>query len=157
MNPVIRLFRPADLDSIKAITVDGFEGVSVDHGIEARFGSVAGHDWRWRKARHIDDDVAAHPDGVFVAEDSGHVIGYITTRVDATTRKGRIPNLAVAAVARKQGIGRALISHALEHLREQGMEIAVIETMASNSAGQALYPTCGFKEVGRQIHYAQRL
>jgi ribosomal protein S18 acetylase RimI-like enzyme len=33
----------------------------------------------------------------------------------------------------------------------------MIETMGSNPVGQSLYPSCGFKEVARQIHYAQRL
>ena len=56
-----------------------------------------------------------------------------------------------------QGLGRALIEHALEYLHAEGMEIAVIETMASNPVGQSLYPSCGFEEVGRQIHFARRL
>jgi len=42
-------------------------------------------------------------------------------------------------------------------MREQGMKIAQIETMASNAIGQHLYPSCGFKEVGRQVHYAMKL
>ena len=29
--------------------------------------------------------------------------------------------------------------------------------MASNAVGQHLYPSCGFEEVGRQVHYAMRL
>ena len=153
----IRSFHPGDLERIKAITIEGFAGVSVDHGIEQRFGEVAGHDWRWRKARHIDDDVAAHAAGIFVVEAAGEVVGYITTRVDTEAGKGRIPNLAVTAAARGHGLGRALIEHALDYLRGQGMEIAVIETMASNPVGQSLYPSCGFEEIGRQIHYARRL
>ena len=77
--------------------------------------------------------------------------------VDLPAGKGRIPNLAVDAAARGRGIGRALIEHALESFRQAGLELAVIETMASNPAGQSLYPSCGFAEVGRQIHYARRL
>tara|TARA_Y100000588_G_scaffold194590_1_gene208701 strand:- start:1518 stop:1994 length:477 start_codon:yes stop_codon:yes gene_type:complete len=153
----IRPFKPADLEPVKAITLEGFEGVSVDHGIEAKFGKVAGHDWRWRKARHIDVDVAENAAGLFVAEMEGSVVGYISTVVDLPAGKGRIPNLAVDAAARGRGIGRALIEHALESFRQEGLELAVIETMASNPAGQSLYPSCGFVEVGRQIHYARRL
>jgi ribosomal protein S18 acetylase RimI-like enzyme len=63
----------------------------------------------------------------------------------------------VDAVARSGGIGRALIAHALEYLRREGMECAVIETMANNPVGQHLYPSCGFVETGRQIHFARRL
>lgn len=157
MSPVIRPFRPADLEAVKAITIEGFADVSVDHGIEKKLGAVAGRDWRWRKARHVDDDVSAHAEGIFVAEMDGAVVGYISTRLDREAGKGRIPNLSVTASARGQGLGRALIEHALEYLRAEGMEIAVIETMASNPVGQSLYPSCGFEEVGRQIHFARRL
>lgn len=157
METTIRSFRLDDLEAIKAITIDGFEGVSVEHGIELKFGEIAGHDWRWRKARHVDDDVKEHADGIFVAEVDGKILGYISTRVDLEAGKGRIPNLAVAASARGQGIGRKLIRHALEYFQTEGMGVAVIETMASNPIGQSLYPSCGFEEVGRQIHYAARL
>jgi len=157
MEPVIRSFCPDDLEAIKAITIEGFEGVSVEHGIELKFGEIAGHDWRWRKARHVDEDVKEQAAGIFVAEVDGEILGYISTRLDPEAGKGRIPNLAVAASARGQGIGRKLIGHALDYFRTEGMGVAVIETMASNPIGQSLYPSCGFEEVGRQIHYACRL
>ena len=157
MEPVIRSFCPDDLEAIKTITIEGFEGVSVEHGIELQFGEIAGHDWRWRKARHVDEDVKEQAAGIFVAEVDGEILGYISTRLDPEAGKGRIPNLAVAASARGQGIGRKLIGHALDYFRTEGMGVAVIETMASNPIGQSLYPSCGFEEVGRQIHYACRL
>jgi ribosomal protein S18 acetylase RimI-like enzyme len=33
----------------------------------------------------------------------------------------------------------------------------MIETMENNAIGQRLYPSFGFEEVGRQIHYALKL
>ncbi|MBO35779.1 MAG: hypothetical protein CMO64_06285 [Verrucomicrobiales bacterium] len=157
MTAAIRPFQPDDLEAIKAITIEGFTGVSVDHAIEKALGTVGDRDWKWRKARHVDEDVTADAAGIFVAEQDGEVVGYISTRMDAEAAKGRIPNLAVTANARGQGIGRALIEHALAHFRTKGMEIAVIETMESNPIGQTLYPSCGFQEIARQIHFAQRL
>ena len=115
-------------------------------------GEFAGHDWRWRKARHVDEDVAILAEGVFVA-----VAGYISTRIDRDVGKGRIPNLAVATWARHEGIGRALLEHALAFFREERLEYATIETMDSNPLGQSLYPSCGFQELARQNHFAQRL
>ena len=106
MDYTIRQFQSADLDAIKAITIEGFTDVSLDHALEEKLGGeLAGHDWQWRKARHIDDDVAAHASGIFVAEAEGKVLGYISTGIDREAGKGRIPNLAVAATARGQGIG----------------------------------------------------
>ena len=118
----IRPFRSHDLDAIKQLTVDSFGGVALDQSVEQVFGILHGHDWRWRKARHIDEDVAVNADGIFVAEAEGRVVGYITTRLDREAGKGRIPNLAVAADIRGQGVGRRLIEHALDYLRREGME-----------------------------------
>jgi ribosomal protein S18 acetylase RimI-like enzyme len=154
---LIRPFHPADLDRIKELTVAAFPGVTLEQNVEDQLGVLAGHDWQWRKARHIDDDVAAEPDGIFVAELDGVVIGYITTRTDRDAGKGRIPNLAVDATHRGHGLGRRLIEHALAHFRHQGLAYAMIETMAQNDTGHHLYEACGFQEVARQIHFARRL
>ena len=155
----IRKFNEEDLKSIKAITVEGFVGVSLDHSLEQKLGgNFAGHDWRWRKARHIDDDLETNPEGIFVAEEEdGTILGYISATIDREAGKGRIPNLAVASEARSQGIGRALIEHVLDYFRSEKLEYAVIETMESNPIGQTLYPQTGFQEIARQVHYAQRL
>jgi ribosomal protein S18 acetylase RimI-like enzyme len=153
----IRPYQPADLEVLRALTVDSFQGVSIDQNIEKQFGLVHGHDWRWRKARQIDADVAANPEGVFVAEEGGEVLGYVTTRVDAEAGFGLIPNLAVSAAARNRGLGRQLIEYALSYFRTLGLSHARIETLDQNPIGQHLYPTCGFTEVARQIHYAMDL
>jgi ribosomal protein S18 acetylase RimI-like enzyme len=157
MDFLIRIFRPEDIAELKRLTVEGFEGIAIDQKVEDLCGIINGHDWRWRKARHIDDDVAANPAGVFVAESCGKVVGYITTRIDRELGKGRIPNLAVDASTRGQGLGRKLIEHALAYFRSEGMGYAMIETMAYNEVGNHLYPSCGFQEVGRQIHFAMKL
>jgi ribosomal protein S18 acetylase RimI-like enzyme len=153
----IRSYRPSDREALRSLTEEAFHGVSIDHNIEAIFGMIAGHNWRWRKARHIDDDVAIHPDGVFVAEEDGRIIGYITTRVDREAGVGQIPNLAVAAAARNRGLGRQLIEYALQYFRSLGLSHAKIETLEQNPIGRHLYPACGFKEVARQIHFVRDL
>jgi ribosomal protein S18 acetylase RimI-like enzyme len=155
---IIRPYRESDRDTVKAITIEAFDGVSIDQNIERRFGNVAGHDWRWRKARHIDDDFDAPGAVIWVAEDqSGEIVGYITTRIDRDAGVGYIPNLSVRAGLRGQGIGRQLIERALHDFREAGLTIARIETLDQNPVGQHLYPACGFVEVARQIHFAMQL
>jgi len=154
---IIRIYQPRDLDEIKRLTIESFQGVTLEQNIEEKLGLLAGHDWRWRKARHIDEDVGANPRGIFVAEADGKIAGYITTRVDRESAKGRIPNLAVAADWRNKGLGRQLIDRALDYFREEGLAYAVIETMSQDSTGDHLYKACGFVEVARQIHFARRL
>ena len=156
-NFSIRLYRTDDLDVIKRLTIEAFGGVTLEQNVEQALGLLHGHDWRWRKARHIDEDMAANPEGTFVAEARGNVVGYITTRVDLETGKGRIPNLAVDSEFRGHGLGRRLIEQALDYFRREGLEYAMIETMAQNAIGEHLYPACGFVEVARQVHFARRL
>ena len=154
---LIRPYIPADLPELKRITSEGFSGVSIDHGIEQAFGLINGHDWRWRKERHIDVDVAREASGVFVAEENGQVVGYITTWQDPEAGIGHIPNLAIASTHRNLGLGRTLIEHALDHFRKCGLTHAKIETLAQNAVGNHLYPSLGFVEVARQVHFVARL
>jgi ribosomal protein S18 acetylase RimI-like enzyme len=153
----IRLFQSSDLPELRRITVEGFEGIAIDQNVENKLGVLGDHDWRWRKMRHVDEDCEINPSGVFVAERDGVILGYISTRVDHQSGKGRIPNLAVDAAARGGGVGRQLIEYALNYMRNEGMAFAMIETMVNNPIGQHLYPSSGFVEVGRQIHYARKL
>jgi ribosomal protein S18 acetylase RimI-like enzyme len=105
----------------------------------------------------VDEDVEVNPTGVFVAQEFDKVLGYISTRLDYAAGKGRIPNLAVDKSVRGRGIGRFLIEHALDYFRREGMSFAMIETMDNNQVGQHLYPSCGFVEACRQIHFAKKL
>lgn len=153
----IRTFSPDDLPALKSITVEAFEGVSIDQGMERVFGPIAGRDWRWRKARHLDDDVRADAEGIFVAEDQGRIVGYITTRRDMEAGIGHIPNIAIARDHRGQGLGRRLIEHAMNHFRRLGLSHAKIETLVQNEVGNHLYTSLGFHEVARQIHFLAEL
>jgi ribosomal protein S18 acetylase RimI-like enzyme len=154
---LIRAYRATDLPELRRITVESFGSVALEQMLEHKFGVWNARDWKARKADHIDDDVVACAEGCFVAEREGELMGYVTIRLDRLNGKGRIPNLAVVEAARGLGLGRRLIMHAIDYMREQGMKIAQIETMASNAIGQHLYPSCGFEEVGRQVHYALKL
>ena len=151
---MIRKYCPEDLDALKEITVICFDGVSIDQNIEKNFGQFADTDWRARKAKHIDADVAANADGIFVWEDEGKVAAYITTRIDHESKIGGIPNLAVLPEYQGKGIGKALMTAAFDYFEEQGMAVAKIETLDQNPIGQYFYPRSGFTAVAQQIHYA---
>jgi len=157
MSVALRPFRPDDLPRLKEITVEAFDGVSIDQGIEAAFGTIGGHDWRWRKARHLDDDVARDAEGIRVAHDQGRIIGFVTTWIDVEAGIGHVPNLAITAAGRGQGLGRRLLQWALDRFRAAGITHARIETVAQNEIGRHLYPSLGFQEVARQIHFCAEL
>lgn len=150
---LIRNFHPSDLPILKAMTVEAFDGVSIDQGMQRLFGDINGHDWKWRKARHLDDDVARDPQGIFVAEIEHRIVGYISTWQDTVAGIGHIPNLVIVADLRGQGLGRQLIQFALDHFRRCGLTHAKIETLEQNAVGNHLYSSLGFREVARQIHF----
>lgn len=154
---MIRNCKPSDLETLRQITAICFEKVSIDKNIEDRFGRIGDMDWKERKMSHIDDDTEANPDGVFVAEVDGEIAGYITTRINHTTRIGGIPNLAVLPQFQRRGIGKQLIEKALAYLRSEGMLYARIETLEQNPVGARFYPSMDFTEIARQIHYIKPL
>ncbi len=154
---MIRGYRRSDLETIKTITEICFDGVSIDQNIEERFGIIGGLAWPSRKTKHIDEDVAVCPGGIFVYEVAGAVVGYITSRANYDTKIGWIPNLSVLPGNRGLGIGRALIDKGIDYLRWEGMCFVRIETLDQNEAGKSIYPKFGFQEIARQIHYIKPL
>jgi ribosomal protein S18 acetylase RimI-like enzyme len=149
--------KPDDLQTLKSIMVDAFDGVSIDQSIEIEFGPINSHDWKWRKARHLDDDFRRDPDGIIVAEQNGRVLGFVSTWMDREAGIGHIPNLSLVPECRGQGIGRRLIELAQARFRAAGMTHAKIETLAQNGIGNHLYPSTGFREVARQVHFVAEL
>lgn len=163
VNPVnldevtIRPFREPDRCRLKELTVEAFRGVSIDQNIEDRFGLLHGTTWQERKAKHIDDDIAANAGGVLVAEHHDEIVGYITIVLDRKSKLGRIPNMAVDERYRGMGLGKRLVEESFGYMRSEGMQYAKIETLDQNPVGQHLYPKMGFVEVARQIHYVRKL
>jgi ribosomal protein S18 acetylase RimI-like enzyme len=156
----IRPYRVEDLARLQEITALTFGPVSIDLNMEKLLGRFGENGWQGRKLAAIAEDCRIQPDGVFVAEDAvaGYkVVGYVTTRLFPAGKLGQIPNLAVDPAYQGKGLGRALLEHALAFFRARGMDVAKIETLEQNPIGQTLYPSLGFKEVARQIHYAMRL
>jgi ribosomal protein S18 acetylase RimI-like enzyme len=154
---LIRPYRPADGARVQAITLEGFEAVSVEAAIDRRWPGTLPVPWGERKWRAMQPELAEHPEHCFVAELDGEVVGYVTTSIVPEHRVGRIPDLAVDARVRGLGIGRRLLEHALASFRARGLRVARIETLEHNAAGRHLYPSIGFVEVARQVHFAMPL
>jgi len=153
----IRPYCPEDLETIREITVEAFDGVSIDQGIEREFGILKGHDWKWRKGRHIDEDVRRDADGIFIVEIDGRIAGLISTWMDHEAGIGHIPNLVFRPEYRGKGLGRKLIHYALDRFRESGLSHAKIETLVQNDIGNHLYTSVGFREVATQVHFVADL
>lgn len=155
----VRPFQSSDLPRLQEITAQTFGPVSIDRNMELRLGEFGQGGWQGRKVSAIAEDCRIQADGVFVATEarSDRIVGYVTTRLNPVASVGWIANLAVDPDHQGKGLGRALLEHAIEFFKQRGMAVGKIETLDQNPAGQSLYPSLGFVEVARQIHYAMRL
>ncbi len=85
-------------------------------------------------------------------ERGGHqVAGYIAAR--ASAGELHINNVAVRENHRGNGLGRLLLSSAIEEGKGLGASIAFLEVRSGNAPAQALYKKCGFKAVGLRPRY----
>ena len=84
-------------------------------------------------------------------EDTAAIVGYVCFWV--VFDELRMMNLAVAAAARRQGIARLLLGHALKTGQEQGARRALLEVRASNEPALALYERAGFYRTGLRRRY----
>jgi ribosomal protein S18 acetylase RimI-like enzyme len=63
----------------------------------------------------------------------------------------QIHSLAVAVPARRRGLGRALVEHALA--AEPGLRAAHLEVRSNDASAQAFYAALGFRPVGRRPRF----
>ena len=66
---------------------------------------------------------------------------------------GEILTVAVAAAARRRGLGRRLLAALATALSDGGAAKLFLEVAADNQAALALYEIAGFRPVGRRLNY----
>ena len=86
-----------------------------------------------------------------LALDDGEVIGYAGTWLVAG--EAQITNVAVAPEYRGKGVGTALMTELVRHVKEQGITAMTVEGRPSNAPALALYAKFGMKEAGRRKGY----
>ena len=84
----------------------------------------------------------------FVAEDGGRVVGMVTLCFfeTLTGRKAYIDHLVVSPAARRRGVGRALMRHAIDEARAGGASRIDLTANGRKRAGRSLYRSLGFEQ-----------
>lgn len=90
------------------------------------------------------------PEGFVVAEDGGRVVGYIL--FNALCGRGLITSLAVASDIRGRGVGRRLVSYALQRLSRR-VETVELQVAADDAEAIRFYEGMGFRRVRRLHRY----
>ena len=122
----------------QAIAEGGFTGDTVPVSIQHQEAWFADHQHRY---------------AIFVAEDGGSVVGYVAL---SPYRKGRPAfsntcelSYYISRNFRRRGLGKELVSHAIETATRSGFKVAVAILLGSNQASIRLLERFNFSECGR--------
>jgi ribosomal protein S18 acetylase RimI-like enzyme len=133
----IRLFRPEDQQAAQNVIL---------LGLGEHFGQVdpvLNPDLNNIRKAYLE---AGHT--FFVADAAGRVVG-TGALVRESAHVGRIVRVSVAPTHRRQGIGRAMVGHLLQHSRESGLHTLLVETNTDWYGAIRLYLAHGFQEYER--------
>ena len=92
-----------------------------------------------------------HGTGFVALSEDGTPLAYVGMTYAAD--EGSITNVATHPDARRQGLGRAVVSALLAHAPALGLTDIYLEVRVSNEAAIALYRSLGFEEIGRRRHF----
>jgi len=87
-------------------------------------------------------------DNVFVWEEKGEILGFITLQ-----KSGHIPLIAVSNHARGKGIAKKLIEGAIAECKKSGIAKIAIETQITNIPALRAYISSGFKVTDSFLTY----
>lgn len=105
----------------------------------------------------IESHLRKHTSVIYIAEADGAAAGFMQLFKTYSTvhlcSSWILEDLFVNPAHRHAGVGSALLSHALQHVREDGAGGMFLETAHDNVAAQALYEKAGWVREGRFIKY----
>ncbi|MER6674423.1 mycothiol synthase [Streptomyces sp. NPDC000983] len=106
--------------------------------------------------RDLDDRMAEpwfDPEGFFLAERAGELIGFHWTKVHAEEGLGEVYVLGVRPGAQGGGLGKALTSVGLRYLAGRGVGTAMLYVDADNKAAVSVYERMGFVTYETDLMY----
>lgn len=95
----------------------------------------------------------AHAACLLAEDKKGHLLGYVLALFRRGTSLARIYSLAVAASARGQGVGQALLLAAEQAAIEEHAWLMRLEVRPDNQAAHRLYEAAGYRPFGRYLDY----
>jgi ribosomal protein S18 acetylase RimI-like enzyme len=145
----IRAFLADDLDAIVEFSLRAWEPVFVS--VQQALGdAVFLHlhpDWKVDQAEAVRSSCTSGERDVFVAVVDGLPVGFVAVALNAFHEgMGVIEIIGVDPDYQRRGIGSRLTEAAINHMREHGMDIAVVETGGDpgHAPARAVYEEAGF-------------
>lgn len=147
---VIRPLRESDLDAIVELSLRAwepvFESLRAVLG-DAIFARLHQPDWRTVQAEAVRSSCTSEERDVFVAVAGDRPVGFTTVALNAYHEgMGVVDMIAVDPAFQRRGIATQLMNRAADHMREHGMDIAVVETGGDpgHAPARAMYERSGY-------------
>ncbi len=138
MDHAIRLYQDADYQALCALEQENSPG-------------------ECKPAVFVRQAGVLFPTTFFVAETEGAIVGYtIGARVQHDPACAWIIRLVVGEGERRRGIGRELVTTAIDALCSMGVREVLLSVSPDNFAARSLYRTFGFTEIGFHGDYFGR-
>jgi GNAT superfamily N-acetyltransferase len=101
-----------------------------------------------------------HPDtsyqGVWVAVHDDRIIGSVAIRLLDDAKAAELKRMYLQPEHRGRGLGRALLSHAIDWAKDRGCHSIVLDTSIGMTAAQRLYESVGFARTGSRTETGAR-
>lgn len=149
----LRGHRPADVDALVALARRAWADVeaSIDAVLGSPLDRLATPSWAAHHEAVVRDACSSDDTTVVVAEaDDGRLTGFVGFAVRpasvAMSAYGEVTVIAVDPAARRRGVARMLLDHAVGALRARDVPVIMVETGGDegHTAARALYEAAGF-------------
>jgi ribosomal protein S18 acetylase RimI-like enzyme len=146
----IRPFEESDLDAIVELSLRAWEPVFESlRGVlgDSIFSRLHQSDWRTVQAEAVRAGCTSIDHDVFVAVNDERPVGFATVQLGAFHEgMGVVDMIAVDPACQRRGIATQLMDRAAAHMRERGMDIAVVETGGDpgHAPARAMYEATGY-------------
>ena len=135
----IRRYQPPDLDSCRGL----WEELTQHHREIYDDPSIGGDD----SGHYFDEHLArVGPERIWVAERDGEVLGFVGLILEE--QGAEVEPVIVASRHRGKGIGRALLSRAVEEARKLGVRYLTVKPVARNVEAISFFHRSGFRTLG---------
>lgn len=151
----LRMANHSDAPSIAAISIEVWMGTYLKKGVNAIFANYALEEFTVHKVSNLINDPAQF---ILVSQNEDGIDGFIRVsfRSPAPVRGCsdiEISTFYVQPRHQRKGIGKRLLSAALEHCRDTFVESVWLTTNAENDPAIAFYLAQGFEHIGETNFY----
>src|ERR1019366_3068235 len=140
--------RKAEINDLKVIQNLNHKLFLWDYGCDQTLNT----DWPYQEAgvNYFEKKISGELSVCFVAEQDGHIVGYLIGHVDKKIDKAdtilrcELENIYIDEAARSEGVGRLLVQELTKWCKEKGAQSMFVSVYYHNDNAVSFYKACGF-------------